>query len=410
MKLTLRPPRTQRARRSRNPSGTPPYRQSPCGFDSGCGRGPFGRAAGGPQDRDTPTTRIGSTSPDRGPFRRSSSVSPSQSKSRSLRECQCGRRRQPPPPRAPSSPRPSPATGGEKTSDWFAPASPQPGKGGQGGRPPTAQVCPASAGAGAPTARAPPAGPGMGPAVSRRDRVRRPPVAWDMGTAGRRLRSGGAGLPAATGGTPWPRARRRQPGSFDVTEALAAGAAGQRHGPAGGEELQRDLPYFSESRERRPERAYIRRTARTDTAARAAQSGPNGSRRATARSGRPAASTPLPTSTPRATSVAPATSTARTAGVVAEAARRAPLPYDRPGHRRRDRRCCRSRAADRAAASGPGGRGPGGLSGGPGAPGAPGRRRHPWHQRHLQAPRAPAPSARTAPAPPSTPGPRTRRR
>ncbi|MFI6209467.1 hypothetical protein ACIBAI_24260 [Streptomyces sp. NPDC051041] len=122
----------------------------------------------------------------------------------------------------------------KKTSDWFAPRKPPVSKGGQGGG--------ATDGAGRP---GDPAGQGAGA----------PGGARPGGTAGagnapggsRPGATNGAGLPGATGGPVAP-GHGGGTGSFDVTEALAAGPLGNgsRADSGGTGPGHDDLPYFAE--------------------------------------------------------------------------------------------------------------------------------------------------------------------
>ncbi|MDO0925881.1 hypothetical protein QQY24_10780 [Streptomyces sp. TG1A-8] len=129
----------------------------------------------------------------------------------------------------------------EKASDWFAPRRSGPAKSGQaGGGTNGAGMSAGSAGTGAVAAR--PAAPGAS--------GNRPGgVVGSMGAPGSRPGStNGSGLSGATGGPVAP-GHGGGTGSFDVTEALAAGplGGGSRPGAAGGGEPGRDgLPYFSD--------------------------------------------------------------------------------------------------------------------------------------------------------------------
>ncbi|EGX58872.1 hypothetical protein SZN_15608 [Streptomyces zinciresistens K42] len=125
------------------------------------------------------------------------------------------------------------APGEEKASDWFVPRKSAPGKGGQGG--PQSNGAAQSGGSGT---AAGPQGPGGG--------ARPGGVVRSMGVPGARPggpRPGGAGLPGATGGPVAP-GHGGGTGSFDVTEALAAGGNGAR---PGGEARRDDLPYFADN-------------------------------------------------------------------------------------------------------------------------------------------------------------------
>ncbi|MFI6035503.1 hypothetical protein ACIBBD_15260 [Streptomyces sp. NPDC051315] len=152
--------------------------------------------------------------------------------------------------------------GDEKPSDWFVPRKSAPAKGGQGGGAAngaaTAGGSAAGAGAG-PAAGAPggtggarPAGSGGGAPGGARPGAGRPGgVVGSMSApgAGRPGGTNGAGLPGATGGPVAP-GHGGGTGSFDVTEALAAGplGGGARPGQGSDAEPRRDgLPYFSDN-------------------------------------------------------------------------------------------------------------------------------------------------------------------
>ncbi|MFI1503625.1 hypothetical protein [Streptomyces sp. NPDC020597] len=167
-----------------------------------------------------------------------------------------------------------PASGtGEKPSDWFAPRKSAPGKPGQGGGGTNGAGLPGGSAAGsAASANAPaPAGPNTGAAAAAPGGARpgagRPGgVVGSMSVPGG-ARSGGtngAGFSGATGGPVAP-GHGGGTGSFDVTEALAAGPLGngprtgqgqgqgrtsgpgqqQGQAPGGAESRRDDLPYFS---------------------------------------------------------------------------------------------------------------------------------------------------------------------
>ncbi|MFH8338573.1 hypothetical protein [Streptomyces sp. AM6-12] len=141
---------------------------------------------------------------------------------------------------APEAPAEPSAPAEEKTSDWFAPRKPgTPAKGGAGAN---GAKNPGGS-AGAPGARgtgSPAGGTGARPGG----------VVGSMSVPGRGSnKTNGSGLPGATGGPVAP-GHGGGTGSFDVTEALAAGplAGGSRSPEAGGGEPRRDdLPYFSEN-------------------------------------------------------------------------------------------------------------------------------------------------------------------
>ncbi|MGC5036734.1 hypothetical protein ACPXCS_12120 [Streptomyces sp. DT190] len=144
------------------------------------------------------------------------------------------------------------------TSDWFAPRKSGTGPGGQGGG--------STNGAGLPGGSAPAAGgtgaggPGSGgPGASgpgttggaRPGAARPGGVVGSMGAPGGSRPGGtnGAGLPGGATGGPVAPGHGGGTGSFDVTEALAAGSLGNgsRSTPGGGEPRRDDLPYFSEN-------------------------------------------------------------------------------------------------------------------------------------------------------------------
>ncbi|MFI7403028.1 hypothetical protein ACIBW9_21590 [Streptomyces sp. NPDC049541] len=142
----------------------------------------------------------------------------------------------------------------DRASGWFAPRKSAPAKGGQGGGSTNGAGLPGGSGAGAPTA--PGAGPfGGGASGGARPGTGRPggvvgsmsvPGGSRPGGASRPGGTNGAGLPGATGGPVAP-GHGGGTGSFDVTEALAAGPLGGGARPGGGSEPRRDdLPYFSD--------------------------------------------------------------------------------------------------------------------------------------------------------------------
>ncbi|MET7480759.1 hypothetical protein ABZT17_41410 [Streptomyces sp. NPDC005648] len=160
---------------------------------------------------------------------------------------------------------PGPAAG-EKASDWFAPRKSGPAKGGQGGGATNGAGLPGGSGAPAPGAPgagataapgaggARPSGPGAGLPGGARPGAGRPGgVVGSMSVPGgsraggaRPGQTNGAGLPGATGGPVAP-GHGGGTGSFDVTEALAAGPlGGNGPRPGSGEPRRDDLPFFSE--------------------------------------------------------------------------------------------------------------------------------------------------------------------
>ncbi|MET9764240.1 hypothetical protein ABZ016_35160 [Streptomyces sp. NPDC006372] len=153
---------------------------------------------------------------------------------------------------ATAEPPAEPARSGDDkpTSDWFAPRKSGSGKPGQGSGSTNGAGLPGGSGPGAggsgtggPGSAAPGAGaPGAGRPGGVVGSMSAPGGSRPGGTNGSGLPGGATGGPVAPGhggGT----------GSFDVTEALAAGPLGNgsRPAPGGGEPRRDDLPYFSEN-------------------------------------------------------------------------------------------------------------------------------------------------------------------
>ncbi|MFF5154931.1 hypothetical protein ACFY3N_01445 [Streptomyces sp. NPDC000348] len=147
-----------------------------------------------------------------------------------------------------------PAAGGKPASDWFAPRKSGGGKGGSGSGPANDAGAPGGSGpaaGGAPQAPAAPAGASGG---TRPGAPGRPGgVVGSMGAPGGSRPGGtkGSGPTGATGATGGPVAPGHGggTGSFDVTEALAAGpaGAGTRPGTGPGDQPRRDdLPFFTD--------------------------------------------------------------------------------------------------------------------------------------------------------------------
>ena len=140
----------------------------------------------------------------------------------------------------------------EKTSDWFAPRKSGPAKGGQGGGGTNGAGIPGGSAAGTPSAGTPTAG---APPAARPTGGRPGGVVGAMGLpsasrpGGANGSTNGAGFAGATGGGPVAPGHGGGTGSFDVTEALAAGSLGNGSRPNGGpgEPRRDDLPYFSEN-------------------------------------------------------------------------------------------------------------------------------------------------------------------
>ncbi|MGW2640252.1 hypothetical protein [Streptomyces sp. NPDC001348] len=250
------------------PSGTPPY-GTPMVSDGGTDAG---RSAAQPEERKTETTlttRIRINIPGSRPIPPVVMRTPVADAEKSGDDA--GADPQPAaattmstgivaPPAEPAAP------GDEKPSDWFAPRKSGPGKGGQGGGGTNGAGLPGGSTAGG-TAAPGPAAPGGGarangsaPAGGARPGAGRPGgVVGSMSVPGASRPGGtnGAGLPGATGGPVAP-GHGGGTGSFDVTEALAAGplgngngaraGSGSASGPGDGGEPRRDeLPYFSEN-------------------------------------------------------------------------------------------------------------------------------------------------------------------
>jgi hypothetical protein len=230
------------------PSGTPPY-GTPMASDAGTDAG---RSAAQPEDRKTETTlttRIRINIPGSRPIppvvvrtpvtdaevsedtTETEAPAPGVTQTMSTVE-------------APAEPA---QQGEDKTSDWFAPRKSGPAKGGQGGGGTNGAGLPGGSGAGAP-------GGGGGTSGGARPGTGRPggvvgsmsvPGARSGGANGSRPGgTNGAGLPGATGGPVAP-GHGGGTGSFDVTEALAAGPLGGGARP-GGEQRRDELPYFSD--------------------------------------------------------------------------------------------------------------------------------------------------------------------
>ncbi|MFE5918419.1 hypothetical protein [Streptomyces sp. NPDC056468] len=225
------------------PSGTPPY-GTPMASDSGADAG---RSATQPEERKTETTlttRIRINIPGSRPIppvvvrkpvadaERSGPVDNTDaetSKPSAATAMSTGTVEPPAPPAGQAE---------ERTSDWFAPRKSSGGKGGQGGTSTNGAGLPGGSGPGA----GGPAGPGAG--------AGRPGgVVGSMNVPGGSRPGGasGSGLPGATGGPVAP-GHGGGTGSFDVTEALAAGPLGGGNGARpGGEARRDDLPYFAEN-------------------------------------------------------------------------------------------------------------------------------------------------------------------
>ncbi|KOG08618.1 hypothetical protein [Streptomyces viridochromogenes] len=237
------------------PSGTPPY-GTPMASDSGADAG---RSAAQPEERKTETTlttRIRINIPGSRPI-------PPVVVRQPVADAESsgsggGADTEPPTPSAATSmstgtvepPAEPGAQAGEKTSDWFAPRKSGAPKGGPGGPPSNGAGLPGGSGPGASgTGAGGPGGASAGAGRSGAGAGRPGGVVGSMSVPGGSRPGGtnGAGLPGATGGPVAP-GHGGGTGSFDVTEALAAGPLGNGNGARPGDEARRDdLPYFSEN-------------------------------------------------------------------------------------------------------------------------------------------------------------------
>ncbi|MEU9977599.1 hypothetical protein [Streptomyces sp. NPDC051014] len=241
------------------PSGTPPY-GTPMASDDGTGAG---RSAAQPEERKTETTlttRIRINIPGSRPIPPVVVRTPVTDADAGAGE-ETGTHAQPTgaapsagtvePPAETAPPAPGP---GEKQSDWFAPRKSGPAKGGQRGGTANGAGAPGGSPAAPPTGPAAQPGPGAAPGTPGAPRANggRPGgVVGSMSVPGtsRPGSTNGAGLPTGATGGPVAPGHGGGTGSFDVTEALAAGPlGGPRGGASGPGELRRDeLPYFSEN-------------------------------------------------------------------------------------------------------------------------------------------------------------------
>ncbi|MEU6147045.1 hypothetical protein ABZ848_42690 [Streptomyces sp. NPDC047081] len=245
------------------PSGTPPY-GTPTASDAGTDAG---RSAAQPEERKTETTlttRIRINIPGSRPIPPvvvRTPVAGTESPAEETGETEL-------PAAGPATgavePSAEPGQSAEKQSDWFAPRKSGPAKGGQGGGATNGAGLPGGSGAGATAAGAAsggarPGGSGTGAPVGPRTGSGRPGgVVGSMSVPGGSRSGGasgarpggtnGAGLPGGATGGPVAPGHGGGTGSFDVTEALAAGPLGGGNGSRpGGEPRRDDLPYFSEN-------------------------------------------------------------------------------------------------------------------------------------------------------------------
>ncbi|OIK26446.1 hypothetical protein [Streptomyces malaysiense] len=232
------------------PSGTPPY-GTPMASDDGADAGRSGARSEERKTETTLTTRIRINIPGSRPIPPVVVRKPVADG-----ESADGERDDAPAAEvsAPAAPAPAPeaaaapaAPAEEKTSDWFAPRKAgAPAKGGA-----SANGAGNPGGSGAP-AGAPGARPGaQGTGNTAGGTGARPGgVVGSMSVPGRNSgKTNGSGLPGATGGPVAP-GHGGGTGSFDVTEALAAGPLGggsRSPDASGGEPRRDDLPYFTEN-------------------------------------------------------------------------------------------------------------------------------------------------------------------
>ncbi|MFD5335080.1 hypothetical protein [Streptomyces hawaiiensis] len=226
------------------PSGTPPY-GTPTVSDAGTDAG---RSATRPEERKTETTlttRIRINIPGSRPIppvvvRKPVAEAESSADTDTHGEASTAPGAGPSTGTGTVEPPADPAQPGDDkpASDWFAPRKSGGGKGGPGSG--------SSNGAGLP------GGSGAGTSGGARPGAGRPGgVVGSMGAPGGSRSGGtnGAGLPGGATGGPVAPGHGGGTGSFDVTEALAAGPLGNgsRPAPGGGEQRRDDLPYFSEN-------------------------------------------------------------------------------------------------------------------------------------------------------------------
>ncbi|MFF7374343.1 hypothetical protein ACFY96_03645 [Streptomyces massasporeus] len=244
------------------PSGTPPY-GTPTVSDAGTDAG---RSATRPEERKTETTlttRIRINIPGSRPIppvvvRKPVAEADGPADTDTHGEASTAPDSAPSPGAGPGTVEPpaeSAQQGDDKpASDWFAPRKSGGGKGGPGsgstngaGLPGGSRPAPGGSGAGGPAT-----GPAAGASGGARPGAGRPGgVVGSMGAPGGSRSGGtnGAGLPGGASGGPVAPGHGGGTGSFDVTEALAAGplGSGSRPTPGGGEPRRDDLPYFSEN-------------------------------------------------------------------------------------------------------------------------------------------------------------------
>ncbi|WP_185149163.1 hypothetical protein [Streptomyces sp. Ag109_O5-1] len=235
------------------PSGTPPY-GTPMASENGADAG---RAAAQPEERKTETTlttRIRINIPGsrpippvvvRTPVADADSAVSEETGTHALPTGAATSAGNAEPPAAEPAPAP--------TTDWFAPRKSGPAKGGQRGGATNGAGTPGGSPAATPAGPAGPAGPAAQgtPGAARPNGGRPGGVVGSVSVPGtsRPGSTNGAGLPTGATGGPVAPGHGGGTGSFDVTEALAAGPLGGSRGGAksGGESRRDDLPYFTEN-------------------------------------------------------------------------------------------------------------------------------------------------------------------
>ncbi|MFE9358951.1 hypothetical protein ACFYPB_33340 [Streptomyces olivaceoviridis] len=241
------------------PSGTPPY-GTPLASDDGTGAGRSGTRPEEKKTETTLTTRIRINIPGSRPIppvvvRKPVGDGEGAEEAPAAEPLPVADRPTAGAAEAPAEPA---AQAEEKTSDWFAPRKSGAPKGGPGGGGTNgagisggSAAAPASSGVSGARSSGPGASGAAGTTGARPGGGRPGGVVGSMSAPGG-PRSGGTngkGLPGATGGPVAP-GHGGGTGSFDVTEALAAGplGGGSRPGSTGSDEPRRDdLPYFSEN-------------------------------------------------------------------------------------------------------------------------------------------------------------------
>ncbi|KUN30572.1 hypothetical protein AQJ11_10085 [Streptomyces corchorusii] len=241
------------------PSGTPPY-GTPLASDDGTGAGRSGTRPEEKKTETTLTTRIRINIPGSRPIppvvvRKPVGDGEGAEEAPAAEPLPVADRPTAGAAEAPAEPA---AQAEEKTSDWFAPrksGAPKGGPGGGGtngaGMSGGSAAAPVSSGVSGARSSGPGASGAAGTTGARPGGGRPGGVVGSMSAPGG-PRSGGTngkGLPGATGGPVAP-GHGGGTGSFDVTEALAAGplGGGSRPGSTGSDEPRRDdLPYFSEN-------------------------------------------------------------------------------------------------------------------------------------------------------------------